>query len=96
MYHTTQGTNRFIGVPAKAAVLIQAALEVLFNTWHAYEAVAALEKRALSRLLEAGQLQYTELSAGETLLILPRAGHTVLAGPFGKTVLAAEWHALHQ
>ena len=52
---------------------------------------ARLEGRALRLLGLKGLLQYSELRPGETLLILPRAGHVVLAGNEGKTVYAGEW-----
>ena len=55
------------------------------------ELTLALEQEVLSYALDKGVLEYAELAAGESLLILPRAGHAVLTGDF-KVVLAGEWH----
>ncbi len=37
------------------------------------------------------RLECSDVTAGESLLILPSAGHAVLTGDF-KIVLAGEWH----
>ena len=43
--------------------------------------------------LHRGLLEYAEIGAGETLLILPRGGHAVMTGE-SKVVVAGEWHQL--
>lgn len=92
LYHTYDGVNRIIGVPSTCGALLQAANEVLLSKkFQDFEASVSLEARALQLLASRGQLQYAESKAGETLLILPRAGHAVLAGEQGKTVYAGEW-----
>jgi len=92
LYHTYEGLNRFVGVPARCAALLQAASDTLFSkAFQEYANSAQLEGEALRLLGEHGALQYGEFGPDETLLILPRAGHAVLAGPDGKTVYAGEW-----
>ena len=91
LYHMVRGVNRFIGVPRAIAAIMWALLEV-FNEGDLESAVMALQMRVLAALLEGGKLQYAEVKEGESLLILPCAGHTVLTGDF-KIVLAGEWHA---
>jgi len=92
MYHTHRGVNLFVGLSSRCAAVIQAACDCLSSKhFEAYDVSARLEGRALRLLGLKGLLQYSELRPGETLLILPRAGHVVLAGNEGKTVYAGEW-----
>ncbi len=92
LYHTHQGENRFIGVPAHVACLLQAAREALGSKrFKLYNGAAKLEGSVLHLLGCHGLLEYGDFEPSETLLILPRGGHAVLAGCEGKTVYAGEW-----
>ena len=89
LYHVLRGVNKFISVPRAIAAILFAMAE--FRGPDLSKAME-IELEVLRRLLELGKLEYAEVKAGESLLILPAAGHTVLTGNF-KIVLAGEWHA---
>ena len=88
LYHNVEGLNRFIGMPGSVAAHLWAAQ----NEFAVYpDLTFELEHAVLDYALEKGVLEYAELEPGESLLILPRAGHAVLTGDY-KVVLAGEWH----
>ncbi len=92
LYHTAAGTNTFLGVPRRVAVLLQAVREALEPTRSVSSAsLAGFEAEVLRRCLCAGKLQHGAFARGETAMILPRGGHAVLTGDF-KVVVAGEWH----
>ena len=89
LYHMAAGVNIFVGCSPNIAAILWGLREGCDPAYT--ERIQAIENSALLRLAARGKLQYAEIRAGESILILPNAGHTVLTGDF-KVVLAGEWH----
>ena len=106
LYHTIAGTNHALAVPRKIALMLQAVNEAISGRMCAVATGGGGEVNTTESDL-AGWADDLELQVlqtcqhltragtfcpGESMLILPGGGHTVLTGDDGKVVLAGEWH----
>lgn len=90
LYHTVAGTNHALALPRKVALMLSAVSDGVGRAGAAW--CHALELEALQACRAAGELGAGTFVAGETMLIAPGGGHSVLTGDDGKVVLAGEWH----